>query len=490
MFIKRIQIKNFRLFSPESWFEVTDLNIPREQEKGSGLTILVGENGCGKSTILDAFAMPYISYKPDSFSLDDINSPDKKVEINIYTDEVFSYKATMPKIEYKGKGFSFSGGVRSKGTSGYLASMVVTDQKFIKADGETKPQDNSPDLRLTVNNPWSGNRFSETDYLILDRNRTYQTRKGTYNDTRFDRIMEDLNYQYTQKEENPIDCNDCIKEVKNIGNKGAIAGIAEAISKFSEISGHDLKLKLIDNWKPYANAFFAKEKDNLQSIPLNQLGAGYEMIFSLVYSYFLSKKEKKKLIILIDEPELHLHPRLQSEFINLLLEFSKDSQIILTTHSPLFIKQALSNCKVQVKVLTKTDTSVTVANPALAVLPYVSANEVNFIAFKLATEEYHNELYEQLKLKKGETKRIKEFDNDFFVVEKNEPKLSPWMVHQNEVSVHTFLRNQIHHQAENGKAEYEKIEASIEKMRHYLNEINELNQMKFTEESLEQAVIK
>ncbi|MGI6395519.1 MAG: AAA family ATPase [bacterium] len=475
MFIKSIQIKNFKLFSPDEFFEISDLNIPDGQNNGSGLTIFVGENGCGKSTLLDAFAMPYISYKTDSFSLSDINNPNEKVEINILTNEVYTYKGTMPRVEYKGKGFSFLGGVRSRGTSGYLASMVVTDQKYIKADGETKPPDNAPDLRLSVNNPWSGSRFSEIEYLILDKNRTFQTRKGTYNDTRFDRIMEDLNYQYIQKEENPIDCNESLKEVKNLENKGVITGISEAITKFIEISGNQLKLKLIDNWKPFSNAFFGTDKENLQSIPLNQLGSGYEMIFSLIYSYYLSKKGNKKLIVLIDEPELHLHPKLQSDFVELLLEFSKDSQIILTTHSPLFIKQSMSNSNVQVRILTKTENSVTVANPELALLPYVSANEVNFIAFKLATEEYHNELYERLMQLKATNNKIKDFDVSFFQTEKGEPKDSPWMGHLNEVSIHTFIRNQIHHRADNGKAEYDNLKSSIEKMRQYLIEINELN---------------
>lgn len=208
---------------------------------------------------------------------------------------------------------------------------------------------------------------------------------------------------------------------------------------------------------------------------MNQLGSGYEMIFSLIYSYYLSKKGNKKLIVLIDEPELHLHPKLQSDFIELLLEFSKDSQIILTTHSPLFIKQAMSNNNVKVKILTKTENSVVVANPELAVLPYVSANEVNYVAFKLATEEYHNELYERLFGLKATSNNIKEFDVSFFQMEKNEPKNSPWKGYPNEVSIHTFLRNQIHHQAENGKAVYEQIKLSIEKMREYLIELNGLN---------------
>lgn len=475
MFIKSIQIKNYKLFSPDEYFEINDLNIPDGVNNGSGLTIFVGENGCGKSTLLDAFAMPYVSYKTDSFSLSDINNPNNIVEINIYTNDDYNYKGTMPNSDLKGKGFAFTGGLRKRGTKDYLSSILVTDQQYIRADGQTKPKDNSPELRLSVNNPWSGSRFNEIEYLILDKNRTFQTRKGTYNDTRFDRIMEDFNYQYIQKDGNPLDCNDKLKDVKNIDNKGIRAGLVEAIEKFKEISGFGLKLKLIDNWKPFTNAFFGTEKENLQSIPLNQLGSGYEMVFSLIYSYYLSKKGNKKLIVLIDEPELHLHPKLQSDFIELLLEFSKDSQIILTTHSPLFIKQAMSNNNVKVKILTKTENSVIVANPELAVLPYVSANEVNYVAFKLATEEYHNELYETLFGLKAPSNKIKDFDVSFFHTEKGEPKNSPWMGYPNEVTIHTFLRNQIHHQAENGKAEYESIKSSIEKMREYLTELNGLN---------------
>lgn len=467
--IKSIQIKNYRLFPANTVFEINDLNIPDGSNQGAGLNIFVGENGCGKSSLIDALALPYVSFKADSFSLNDLNDPNKDCEINIFTHKDFKYKSTI-KGEYKGKGFSFRGGLRKQGSKQFLSSTTVTDQKFIKADGQTKPKDNSPDLRLSVNNPWAGPRYNEIEYLILDKNRTYQTKKGTFNETRFDKIMENFNFEYLHKDEHPFDCNEGLKNAKLFESHGITEGLKEAIDKFSEISGNQLKLKFIDNWKPFTNAFFGVEKNNLQTTLLNQLGSGYEMIFSLLYSYYLTRKENKQLIVLIDEPELHLHPKLQSDFIELLLEFSKDAQIILTTHSPLFVKQAMVNEQVLVKILTKIENSVQIAAPEKSVLDYTSANEVNFVAFGLPTEEYHNELYEHLFKQHATSNYIKPFDIDYFQNTKGEAKEYPWMGTPNEVSLHTFLRNQIHHRADNGAPDVNKLKESIIKMRDFIVE--------------------
>ncbi len=189
------------------------------------------------------------------------------------------------------------------------------------------------------------------------------------------------------------------------------------------------------------------------------------MIFALLYSFYLAQQSGKQLIVLIDEPELHLHPRLQEKFVSFLLEFSKNAQIILASHSPLLVKQLSENDKVKIRVLESTGQKVLEIEKR--VLLYISANEMNFLAFNLATEEYHNELYEELKSAHGVNKDYKQFDNDFFVTAKGEPKNSPWKGNQNEVSIHTFIRNQIHHQKENRKTEYSVLKTSIEKMRGF-----------------------
>lgn len=467
MFIEKIVIKNFRLFSSDREFSIDGINVPDGTKEGSGLNVFVGENGSGKTALLDAFALPILEYKAENFGIDNFNDPSKKVEISIYSKDEFEVDGTMPKGSFKAKGFSFEASVRSRGTKAYFSSIVVNDQKFIRVDS-SKPADNSPDLRVNVNNPFKGKRFNENDVLFLDRNRLFQTRSGNYNTTRFDRLMEDFSYQYLNKSARAgiadlnDDLHDKIKKDKVENNF-----LADAVKKFQEISGSQIRLDFLNNYEPFKNAFFVTKKDNHQQIALSNLGSGYEMIFALLYSFYLAKQSGKQLIVLIDEPELHLHPRLQEKFVGFLLEFSKDAQIILSSHSPLLVKQLSENNNVKIRVLDSDGQKVSEIEKR--VLPYISANETNFLAFNLATVEYHNELYEELKSLHGVSKDYKQFDNDFFVTTKGEPKNSPWKGNQNEVSVHTFIRNQIHHQKDNGKTKYSYLKSSIEKMRGFFS---------------------
>ena len=468
MFIKRVTVSNYRLFAADKQFDVDDINVPDFTNEGSGLTAFVGENGCGKTALLDVIALPLLSYKADKVSLNDFFDPNEKIHVEVLASDIFSVDGTMPKSSFKSKGFSFEAGVRSKDNKSYLSSVVVKDQKYIRADGETKAKDGSPDLRVNVNNPFKGQRFNENDILFLSRNRTYHTRSGTNNPTRFDRLMGDFDFQYIKKrKENEDVCGklDAIKEITE--NQF----LKDAFDKFEEISGSKITLNLINNWQPFGKSFFAEKKDNNQQIPLDMLGSGYEMVFSLLYSFCLSQQSGKQLILLIDEPELHLHPSLQESFVKLLLEFSKTSQVILTTHSPLLIKQLFYNVNIKTDVLSRTKDAVKIVPVKERVLPYISASEINFLAFDLATEEYHNELYEELKYQKGDDKTIKKFDIDYFQGEKNEPADSPWKDHENEVSIHTFIRNQIHHFKDNGRPDLDMLTTSIAEMRDYQKDL-------------------
>ncbi len=187
------------------------------------------------------------------------------------------------------------------------------------------------------------------------------------------------------------------------------------------------------------------------------------MIFAILYSYYLSQQSGKQLILLIDEPELHLHPSLQETFAQLLLEFSQNAQIFITTHSPLLIKQIMTAVQPLIKVLLKQSGRIKEATIAERKLSYLSANEINYIAFQLPTEEYHNELYEELFRQYATTPHILDFDIDYFQNVKGESTSYPWKGTPNRVSLHTYIRNQIHHRCGNGTASISDIKNSIEK---------------------------
>ncbi len=96
------------------------------------------------------------------------------------------------------------------------------------------------------------------------------------------------------------------------------------------------------------NVFFKNSQENIFSI--NELSSGEKTLLSKVFKLYLGEYSEK--IILLDEPEISLHPSWQSKIIKIYEAFCKDynSQIILATHSPLIIGSAKSE---YVKILSK-----------------------------------------------------------------------------------------------------------------------------------------
>ena len=81
-------------------------------------------------------------------------------------------------------------------------------------------------------------------------------------------------------------------------------------------------------------SYFLKFKNGTDSHSSDGLGEGIISIFSIVDSLYDSNAGD---VIVIDEPELSLHPMLQKRVFKLLKDYSKDRQIIISTHSPYFV---------------------------------------------------------------------------------------------------------------------------------------------------------
>ncbi|WP_223594517.1 ATP-dependent nuclease [Pseudomonas sp. A-R-19] len=81
-------------------------------------------------------------------------------------------------------------------------------------------------------------------------------------------------------------------------------------------------------------SYFLKFYNGENSHSSDGMGEGIVSVFAIADALYDSKPGN---VIVIDEPELSLHPSLQKRMASLLFKYSKDRQIIISTHSPYFI---------------------------------------------------------------------------------------------------------------------------------------------------------
>jgi predicted ATP-dependent endonuclease of OLD family len=108
-----------------------------------------------------------------------------------------------------------------------------------------------------------------------------------------------------------------------------------------DYTGLDLTLELsildpidaIKNVRPYF-----KEGTNPNKYDPEEMGAGTQSALSVSIARAYIEIVKKSVILIIEEPELHLHPQACRNFYNYLRRLSeKGLQVIYSTHSPYFV---------------------------------------------------------------------------------------------------------------------------------------------------------
>ena len=95
-----------------------------------------------------------------------------------------------------------------------------------------------------------------------------------------------------------------------------------------------IKISDINTW-----SFSFEIKKNEKIIDFQALSAGQKGLIHLIFSLYGYDIENG--LIVIDEPELHLHPQLQKKYLEIIEQESKerDIQFIIATHSPVFVSQ-------------------------------------------------------------------------------------------------------------------------------------------------------
>lgn len=176
-----------------------------------------------------------------------------------------------------------------------------------------------------------------------------------------------------------------------------------------------VKYKGIDNSDPSEKKVLFEKYG--KSIPVDQLSTGEKQIVFRGAHLLRNINSISGGIVLIDEPELSMHPIWQKRILDFYRGLFKNDgnqsvQMIIATHSEYVIQSALKDRdNVLVIVLSDENGKINAREiTAPNVLPSVTAAETNYLAFGVPSIDYHIELYGYLQTKTG-CHRIEDCDS-------------------------------------------------------------------------------
>ncbi len=293
MSIKRLTIKGLRGFS-----EKTNIHfaIPDNINPGSGLTVMVGPNNSGKSTVIEAVHLL-------SSNLDIIPVSSRNIKTN-------------------GKVL-----IEAEDIIGNVSTLQSTDN-------------NGAFIQRKYNGENINNFYNQMNTFILSSKRNFSStfsNGGAQNRENYKGNISNSDY----RGENNIN--------NNFG--GRLLEIYNRRKVFDECL--EKVLSPLPNWTiesiNSSNLYLEFSFDEVKHSS-NGAGDGYINIFNIVDALYDSSENN---VILIDEPEISLHPDLQRKLFSLLVEYSKDKQIIVSTHSPYFVDWKLFSDKAKIIRLRK-----------------------------------------------------------------------------------------------------------------------------------------
>jgi predicted ATP-dependent endonuclease of OLD family len=470
MSIKSVHIKNFRSIYDQR-FDLKDLSI------------FIGNNGTGKTSILEAihYALsPYfISGKIQH--TDFYNGSDEPIVIELEFTEPFeadlpdgftTQKVSCNKVHLDIKKRDRTTPNKAFSDGFVTNHYIVPVQEKSNDKGWSVKRKNNSSFDFTERTLALGNAKTEgfPRSFYFNKNREQQIKKG-YNSS-ISSVFDDFNWRFlkgVRKTEEDVDFftrkssfeTDIIGMVDEAVVKKTFLALNDKLKSFNL---NETKLSLFDSNAPFNSAFLSRSIGTLD-VSASNLGSGVEMIISLLFLETLASLSKEHILILIDEPELHLHPQLQETFVQYLQALSSEKQIILSTHSPFFYKNCFTQPNIELLVTRSDEYKCKIDNSSISLRTFPwspSWGEINYFAYSLPTIEFHNELYGYLQ-EKNAVYRQHEIE-DFFTSNgllKNKKWIrvnSDGSVKDELVTLPTYIRNTIHHPENNHNSQYTRDE--------------------------------
>jgi len=272
MRISSVRLKNFKRF--------TDLLV-RDIPNTAKLVVVVGPNGCGKSSLFDAFLHWYR----------------QQVGFGVHGDEPYFRKDTQQPFEWRETvDVELHDNVSLKRGSLYVRTAYRNDPDF-SISGISRPNVPSETVRF--------GRVIENDQTVSENYQrlVYDTTAAVYDSANDAKTVRALREEL----------------------------IGQVRASMTRVFG-DLLLNNISD--PLGSGAFFFEKGTAKSYHYKNLSGGEKAAFDLLLDLHVKKKYFTDAVYCIDEVEGHLHTRVQGVLVREMVDILPgDSQLWVTTHS-------------------------------------------------------------------------------------------------------------------------------------------------------------
>lgn len=208
-------------------------------------------------------------------------------------------------------------------------------------------------------------------------------------------------------------------------------------------------LKVVDGQEEKSILF----EKNGKTISIDDLSTGEKQIVFRGIYLLKNNKQLNGAIVMIDEPELSMHPKWQQNILKYYKQLFTNgndqiAQLFLATHSEYVVGNGLKDPQESLVIVLTESAGIINARriDAPSVLPTITSAETNYLAFDVVSNDYHVELYGWLQDKEAKN-TVKSCDN--FIVANalynstyDKPSSFGLTTYQ---SLCTFIRNAIHH---------------------------------------------
>ncbi len=293
MRIKKVELKDFKRFT-----HLTVDNIPQAAK----LVVLVGPNGSGKTSFLEAMNH---YYKFSGYqNMGDYHYLSKTGNENDYQhNEWFSLAPKTVDIDFYDASFPKTFGQSNIKGHFYFRSAYRNEPDF-QMDAMKRQSDPTQSIRLQT--LIENDQAVSANYQRLIAN----TISGIFDDANKKKSVEALREELTGK-------------------------IQAAIER---VFG-DLQFSSVG--EPLKNGSFYFTKGTVKNFQYRNLSAGEKSAFDLILDMVIQSKYYPDAVYCIDEPEAHMHTRLQGKVLRELYQLiPQSSQLWLSTHSIGMLQEA------------------------------------------------------------------------------------------------------------------------------------------------------